>query len=188
MSDYESFHTELSRRMGLPIPFPTRWETCSDEDLDAYIKGVDTAIEDPSITDFEVAGLLRGIWEHVSTKQKKYFDVFVDYYYRITEKQGRQTVYNILTKIGGSSKATMDKFLEIYRTDPTHVDDELVNLLAKKGGQEQWDAIAQAASTPNSIKRLKSFSTKMASSLERRGVNPWIPTLEKTTDDTTDTD
>lgn len=175
MTFHETYHTQLARKLGLPAPFPTRWETCSDDDLDTYVQGLDAAIDNPDVTEDELGSLIMSINEHLGAKTRRHFDHFVDFYYRVPSFHPRSQLYYSLKKMAGSTVTGLDRMLEIYNTDHRGLKEYFQALFAKKGKQKHWDAIASTCTSQKDIDFLTMLAEAEKKKLDKHIVNPWIP-------------
>ncbi|GAA1475503.1 hypothetical protein P4N68_01530 [Corynebacterium felinum] len=174
-----SLTTQTAQKYGLPAPIPSRWEEISDELFETYIRGIQKIIDDPDSTSWDIQLIIMAVNEHAKTRHKHLFDVVLGYYYTVKDHVPRSQIYFTLEKIGGSSKATVDKFLEIYNTDHDTLKHYFMTFFAEKGTQKHWDTIANSADCEEDIRLLKILADSKKRQLTKHNVNPWIPELKE---------
>lgn len=162
---------------------PTRYDTVSDEELDAFVSDLtdQLAVSDRDLD--AVSGLARVVDEHLRPRHTKHFDTIYRCYLAEPRFAVRFHMFQCLDRLTAHDPELLDRMLELYEQDHRTVDapyprEEIKGLFqylfATKGHQHHWDAVARTANTAADLDMLKALSYKPRET-NTNGLDTWLP-------------
>lgn len=194
---YSTALDEVTAKLGLPTPFPSRWEELDDNTVGRFVEAIPRLIRCVDKRDSAIHNYIASLNEHLKTRHGKWLDLILTNYPKIEEPLAKSQYYFTIEKVAGSSKKRVAEVYELFCAewrnldrgyeddtfgDPRQWDQLLKNIkhnfyyfFTVNGNQQQWDGIVSTIADHSDYDQLLLLRDKKQKRLDKNGVDPVLP-------------